>query len=115
MNGMIAYAALIVFSTFISAISQVMLKKAALRTYETRFGEYLNPAVIGAYAIFVVATVLTVCSYKGLEVSQGTLLESTGYVFVFAFDVLIFHEKMTARKMLATLLILGGIAVTVLW
>ena len=114
MNEKLLYAGIIVFSTFISAVSQVMLKKAAMKNHETRLGEYLNPLVIGAYLIFVVSTFLTVYSYRGLEVSQGTLLETTGYLFIFAFDVIIFHERMTPKKILGTALILAGIAVAVL-
>ncbi len=115
MSEKLIFSALIVFSSFISAVSQVMLKKAAMRKYGNRLGEYLNPLVIGAYAIFVLAALMTVYSYRVLEVSQGTLLETSGYIFVFIFDVMIFREKMTRKKILGTLLILGGIAMTVLY
>ena len=114
MNNMPFYAALIVFSSFISAYSQVLLKKAAMKHYDSRLREYLNWPVIIAYAIFVAAALMTVYSYRGVEVSQGTLLETTGYIFVFAFDVMIFHEKMTRRKILGTLLIIAGVALSVL-
>lgn len=109
------YGGLILFSTFISAISQVMLKKAAMKTYESRLREYLNPQVIMAYVIFVAATVMTVWSYKGIEVSQGTLLETSSYIFIFAFDVAIFRQKITGKKLIGALLIVGGILMTVLW
>lgn len=114
MNTRIMYAALIVFSSFISAYSQVLLKKAAMRHYDSKLREYLNWPVVIAYTIFVAATLMTVYSYRGLEVSQGTLLETTGYIFVFAFDVMIFHEKVTARKILGTVLIIAGVTVSVL-
>ena len=39
------------------------------------------------------------------------VLESTSYLYVTAFGVLIFHEKLTGRRVLALALILGGIAV----
>ena len=109
------YGGLILFSTFISATSQVMLKKAAMKTYESRLREYLNPQVIMAYVIFVAATVMTVWSYKGIEVSQGTLLETSSYIFIFAFDVAIFRQKITGKKLIGALLIVGGILMTVLW
>ena len=114
MKEMYVYAALIIFSSFISAFSQVLLKKAAMREYESRLREYLNAPVIIAYMIFVLATLMTVYSYRGVEVSQGTLLETSGYIFVFIFDLAVFHERLTWRKLLGTGLILAGIAVTVL-
>lgn len=114
MNKVFLYSALIVFSTLISAISQVLLKKAAMIRYDVWYREYLNLRVISAYAIFFLATLMTVVAYRVVDVSSGTLLETSSYIFVFAFDVLIFHEKMTAQKLLGALLILGGIAITVL-
>ena len=107
------YGALILFSTFISAISQVMLKKAAMKTWGSRLREYLNAPVICAYVIFVAAAVMTVWAYRGIEVSRGTLLETSSYLFIFAFDVVLFRERMTLKKMIGTALIMGGILITV--
>ena len=59
------YALLLLLGVFISAISQVMLKKAALKTYDSKVGEYLNPLVISAYALFVCTTFLSIFAYKG--------------------------------------------------
>lgn len=41
----ILYSSLILIGTFISAISQVMLKKAAVKKYASKLKEYLNPLV----------------------------------------------------------------------
>ena len=43
---MLFYAGLLLLGVFLSAISQVMLKKAALRQYPNKIREYLNPRVI---------------------------------------------------------------------
>ena len=43
---------ILLFSVFISSVSQILLKKAADRTYESSLKEYLNPLVIGAYGMF---------------------------------------------------------------
>lgn len=114
MSKVFLYSALIVVSNLISAISQVLLKKAALIHYEPWYREFLNLRVISAYAIFFLATLMTVIAYRVVDVSSGTLLETSSYIFVFTFDVLIFHERITKRKLLGTALILGGIALTVL-
>ena len=113
MKGNFIYAALLLFGTFISAVSQVLLKKAAMKTYPSRIREYLNASVSFAYLVFMAATVMTVYSYRGLDVSQGTLLETTSYIFVFAFDVMIFHQKITGKKIWGTVLIIAGILLTV--
>ena len=56
MNFSISYALIVLLGVFISAISQVMLKKSAVKKYDSRIKEYLNPLVIFAYFIFFIAT-----------------------------------------------------------
>ena len=105
------YAALFLFGTFISSVSQVMLKKSAQRPHASRLAEYANPLVAGAYVIFVVATLLTVTAYRVVPLSLGPILEATSYVYVTFFGVTIFHERMGARKLAALGLIFAGIVV----
>lgn len=105
------YASLILIGTFISAVSQVMLKKSAEKNYESRLKEYLNPLVIGAYCIFVIATILSVFAYKGIPLSMGPMLEATSYIYVTVFGVKIFHENITHRRVLGLALIICGILV----
>ena len=47
------YSCVLLVGVFVSAISQVLLKKAAMKHYENHLKEYLNPMVIFAYAMFV--------------------------------------------------------------
>lgn len=107
----LAYAALNLFGVFISAISQVMLKKSAMRQHTSTVAEYLNPMVIFAYTLFVAATLLSVIAYRGIPLSMGPILDATGYIYVTAFGVLIFHEKLNARRVLALVLIIVGIVI----
>ena len=44
----ILYACVLLLGVFISAISQVMLKKASQKKYDNWLREYLNPLVIFA-------------------------------------------------------------------
>lgn len=108
---MIPYACLLLLGTFLASVSQVMLKKAALRSYDTKLEEYLNPLVIFAYVIFFGTTFLSIFAYRGIPLSMGPVLEATSYIYVTIFGVTIFKEKLNARKMLALALILGGILV----
>ena len=109
MNVDFRFALLLLLGVFISSISQVMLKKAAQRHYSNPIREYLNPLVIGAYALFVGTTFLSILAYKGIPLSMGPILEATSYIYVTFFGTTLFHEKMSNRKWLALALIIGGI------
>lgn len=112
---MFKYAAILVLGTFISSYSQVLLKKAAGKKYDSFIKEYLNPYVIIAYMIFFAATLMSVLAYKGLPLSMGPVLEGSGYIFVTIFGITIFKEKINTRKFIALLMILAGIAVYSIW
>lgn len=103
------YAGLLLLGVFLSAISQVMLKKAALRQYSSKLREYLNPLVIVAYTIFVGTTFLSIYAYKGIPLSMGPVLEATSYIYVTIFGVTIFKEKLNKRKLVGLALIIAGI------
>lgn len=108
---LLLYAGLLLFSVFLSAVSQVMLKKSALRTYSSKIREYLNPLVIFAYVIFVGTTFITVYAYRVVPLSLGPILEATSYIYVTIFGVVIFGETVNGRKICGLLLIIAGIAV----
>lgn len=105
------YAGLLLLGVFLSAISQVMLKKAALRQYPNKLREYLNPLVIIAYTIFVGTTFLSIYAYKGIPLSMGPVLEATSYIYVTVFGVTIFKEKLNRHKLIGLALIVLGIIV----
>lgn len=112
MNSQIMlYSCLILFGTFISAVSQVILKKSANKKYDSFIKEYLNAPVISAYSIFVLATLCAVYAYKVVPLSLGPILESTSYIYVTVFGALFFGEKITKKKILALVLIISGIIV----
>ena len=105
------YAGLLLFGVFISSISQVLLKKAAQRHYDSWIREYLNFPVLFAYFLFFATTLLSIYAYKGIPLSWGPILESTGYFYISIFGITIFHESINRKKIFALLLILCGIAV----
>lgn len=104
------YAALLLLGVFISSISQVMLKKSALITYDSKIKEYLNPLVIVAYILFVGTTFLSIFAYRGIPLSMGPILEATSYIYVTIFGIVFFNEKMSKKKWIALVLIIAGIA-----
>ena len=111
MNKTFVYSLFVLFGTFISAVSQVMLKKSAMKQYDSPIQEYLNPLVIGAYIIFVVATLCSILAYRVIPLSLGPVLESTSYIYVTIFGVTIFHEKLNKGRIAALIMIIAGILV----
>lgn len=110
-KDMFMHSLLLLFGVLISAVSQVLLKKEALKEHTSFIGEYLNIRVILAYSIFFVSTFLSILAYKGIPLSMGPVLEATGYIYVTVFGVSIFKERINAKKMLALALIICGIVV----
>lgn len=108
---MIKYSCVLLLGVFVSAISQVMLKKAAQKEYKSFIQEYLNPLVIFAYAIFVLTTFMSIIAYKGIPLSMGPILEATSYIYITFFGVKIFKERMGKKKWIALSMIIIGIIV----
>ena len=110
-SSLILYSGVLLLGTFVSAVSQVILKKAAQKTYDSKLAEYLNFPVIFAYTLFVATTFMCIIAYRVVPLSFGRVLESTSYLYVTVFGVVIFKEKITKKKIAALALILAGIAV----
>ena len=106
-----SYYILYLISVTIAAFSQLLLKKSANRTHESLLKEYLNLYVIGGYGLLVVSMLLTIGAYRGLAYKNGPIIESLGYVLVMLVSGIFLKEKITARKIAGTALILVGILV----
>lgn len=107
----LSYSCFSLVGVFISAVSQVLLKKAAMKKYDSVIKEYLNPLVIFAYAIFFASTLLSIMAYKVVPLSMGPILEATSYIYVTIFGVTIFKEKFNVKKLVALFFIVAGIIV----
>lgn len=102
---------LLLFSVFISSVSQILLKKAANKTYESTIKEYMNPLVIGAYGMFFCSVILTMLALRYVPLSMSPILESTGYIFVSVMGYFFLKERFTRRKLLGFALILVGVII----
>ena len=102
---------LLLVSVFISSVSQILLKKAADRTYENHIREYLNPLVIFSYGMFFCYVILTMLALKKVSLSMQPILESTGYIFVAVMGYIFLKETLSRRKLAGIALILVGIIV----
>ena len=108
---MLKYILIFLISVFISSVAQIILKKSAVKKYDSVIKEYLNIRVIGAYSIFFLSTLLTMYAYKGVPLSLGALLESVGYIYIPVLSLIILKEKITPRMIIGSLFIIGGIVV----
>lgn len=102
---------LLLISVLISSVSQIILKKAALKKYPTKLAEYLNVLVIGAYGLFFLSTVLTMLSLRHVPLSMQPILESVSYIYVSVMGYFFLKERFSRRKILGIGLILLGIFV----
>ncbi len=111
MNKIIIFSGIYLLSVFVSSVSQILLKKSAQQTHKSRLAEYLDMRVVIAYGLFFGATLITVMALKYVPVSLGTVLESTGYLFVTILGVLFLKERVSKRKWFGLAVIVLGILI----
>ena len=105
------YVCLLLLSVFIASSSQILLKKSAVKKYNSIIEEYLNPLVIIGYGMMVLSTITTILAYRGLEYKNGPVIESFGYILVMVLSYFFFKEKITKKKLIGNAIILLGIFV----
>ena len=103
--------ALMVFGVVIAALSQIILKKAAMKHYDVWYKQYLNLPVIFAYFIFFVSSLCSVIALKVLPLSLMPVWNSSSYFFVTLFAYLIMKEKPNRKKLIGLGVILVGIVI----
>lgn len=106
-NGVV----LLLLSVVIASLSQVLLKKSAMKQYPSWIREYLNIYVISGYGLMVISMLLTVLAFRTLEYKNGAVIESLGYLLVMLLSRSFFKEAITKNKVLGNGLILLGIFV----
>lgn len=105
------YALLMIFSALVAAVSQMLLKKSALKKYKSILFEYMNPYVIIGYCLLVATMFINIVAYGGIEYKVGAILATTSYLFVMIFGRIFFNEKITIRKVVGIVLIITGIVI----
>ncbi len=111
---MTLYIFILLVSVIISAISQVFLKKSAVRNHKNFLAEYLNFQVILSYTIFFIAIVLDMIALKKVPVSFIPVIESSSYIFIIIFSKIFLKEKFSKRKLVSMLIIITGISIFVI-
>ena len=98
----------------ISALCQLLLKKAADDPTLTGLRAYLNARVIIGYGLFFLCMVLNTVTLGRLSLTLSGVLDAGGYLYVMLLSHLVLKEKITKRCLIGNLLILTGIAITLL-
>ena len=107
-SGVLIY----LITPLLSAISQLILKKAADNPKFTGIRAYLNFPVIFAYGLFFGCMLLNVIALRTLDLTIASVLEASGYIYVMALSWLFLKEKVTPRRLIGNIVIVVGIVLT---
>ena len=105
---------LMLLAALLAAVSQILLKKSAMKTHKSWIYEYLNIYVISGYLLLSGSLLLNVWAYQEMEYRFGQAINAVSYVFVLILGRIFLGEKITARKVIGNAIIIAGILITIL-
>lgn len=108
------YYAVFLFGVFIASIAQILLKKSAIKKYDSILSSYLNINVITGYIILIISSFLCVLAYKEIPLSHGPVLETTSYVWAIFFGRYFFSEVLSIRQIFGVIFVIVGILIVTL-
>lgn len=97
--------------TFLTAISQILLKQSSNKQYKSWIYEYLNWRVILSYGIFFGVLLLNTYAFTKVDLKYGAVIDTLSYVFVMLLSWLLLREKFSKGKLIGNLLIMAGVIV----
>lgn len=106
------YITILIAGCFVSAFSQVLLKKASTKEYSKPIFQYLNWRVILGYSLFAGIVCLNIFLLKYISMPvQSCVCESLPLVLSFIFGKIFFKEKISFGMAAGAILILAGLTV----
>lgn len=106
------YYLIVILSVMAAVGAQMLLKKAATIHYPSFWQQYVNPWVIGGYAIIGLAMLANIYAMsKGVQLKAVGIIEALSYLFVPCLAFLLFREKITLRKAGAIAIIITGVII----
>ncbi len=96
-------------SAFITAASQILLKKSANKKYTNIIFEYLNPYVMISYMCYAGILVLNVVIYTRIDYRFGVVINSLPMVFIMILSKVVLKEHLTKKRIAGSLLLVLGI------
>jgi len=106
-----SHVLIFIFAVFIASVSQILLKKSANSNHKNWLKEFFNIRVFIAYSMFVLSSILIIYAYKGVQLKYGSIIQSSGYIFILLLSKIFLVEKITKNKILGVTLIIIGIVV----
>lgn len=110
LKGVLIY----LITPLVSAFSQLLLKKAADDRSLTSIRFYLNGRVILAYGLLMLCMALNVVAQMWVGLTLVGVLEALSYVYVMLLSRRFLNEKITRRRLIGNLVIVLGVALTLL-
>lgn len=105
---------LLLINSLLASFSQVLLKKSAMKKYNSIISEYINIYVVVGYGLFFIVLLGNILIMKYIKMNIVSVFSEamplvisvfTGYIF--------FNEKINKRKIISVILILIGIALII--
>ena len=104
------YIIVAVFSSILSAFSQVLLKSSANKNHKG-LKEYANLFVISGYGITFICMILMILAYKGMPLKYGAIIESLVYIYIMFLGKISFKERLTTKRIMGNIIIVLGIII----
>ena len=95
-----------ILSIIIASFSQILLKKGSERK-----NIYFNFYTIIGYGLMFLSAIMTLISYKGIDLSYGQVLQSMSFLFVILFSKIFLNEKISKNHLIGMITIIIGILI----
>lgn len=105
------YITIMFAATFLSAVSQILLKKSASMVYRKPIYEYFNWRVFIAYFIFLIVLFSNTYAYTNVDMKYGAVIDSCTYVLVMLLSWMVLGEMFTKWKLVGNIIIIFGIII----
>jgi len=111
MNNTALGILVVLCSSFVAAVSQMLLKKSSKITYKSWWREYLNFYVLLAYFLFLCTTVFSVIALRFIPLSLSAAAGASGQIFVPVLSCIIYKERIGIQRMAGMAAIVIGILI----
>lgn len=98
-------------AVLLGSLAQIPLKKSSQMQHDGFFRYFVNAYTIIGYSIMFLASGLSFISVRHIELKYLPIVESLGYVYVLLLGSIVFKERISARDMAASFLIIAGVIV----
>lgn len=102
---------IMVVNAFLSACSQILLKKSSLDKHSSLWQEYINWRVMTAYLIYVYVLLSNAFAYQGVAYKYGSIIGTASYFFLMLLSKLMLKETISRKTIIGNIIIVTGMIV----